>query len=126
MMSYTPMYVLSLGWDSERAERDSLMQTTGVDREPVISQLTDFGGKVIKKRSYILSASRIDQIEVEMILYRNNQDTALYIDDQRKAHSLTPDGNMKPIGTWKETPLKIALKQNHVFNPHTGVYYTIE
>ncbi len=75
--------------------------------------------------SYIIELTHKTQEDVTSFARANNQESILYLDNERRATLVFSDGLINvPLGMFKAVPKTIALESdNWTLNPNTNQYY---
>ena len=116
-----PAIIFALNAGSTGYE-ESLLNGLGIHCKVLIGSY-----KKVTEYSYIADASDLDKLK--SLLRETNQESVLYLDNQRNAYLLYALDNyteQKYIGDWTEVSQQTALKEDaYTFDIETGKYYIV-
>ncbi len=120
-------YIVALNLVSEKAEL-TFLDALGLSYKPVEGRHNNE-----KERAYLIVLDDCreftkspDHSIINHITKTCGQECALYLDNQRQAYFLYPDGRLELQGTFKTTSKQFALSEiGYTFDASTGLYYII-
>jgi hypothetical protein len=120
----TSLVILALNLDSIEAEHNAISKFLGYEYErPALDGC--YKGEV--ERSYILEVNGKDLTDILAFSKEYNQESILYLDNQRLATLIYSMDNMVSLGLFKGVSEAHAKsKDAYTFNPLTLTYYIAE
>ena len=120
----TSLAILALNLDSVEAEHKAISKFLGYDYErPPLDGC--YKGEV--ERSYILEVGSVGLFGILAFAKEYNQESILYLDNQRLATLVYSMDNMVSLGLFKGVSEDHAKsKDAYTFNPITNTYYIAE
>lgn len=78
-----------------------------------------------KELSYIIEVD--DNLDtIQALSNKHKQECVLYLDNQREAYLIYPDGSKEYIGSFVSASKALAIQQdNYTYNPETDTYYIV-
>ena len=120
----TPIVILALNLDSEEIEQQAISRFTGKDYTRP-SLVGCYKGQ--DERSYIIDAVDNSLDDILTFAKQYNQESILYLDNQRLATLIFDKDNSVSLGKFKGVSESNATSRDaYTYNPSTNTYYIAE